>query len=84
MSWPLTPKCHGEKHKTTQTRNNQKEEVKLPREAVRSVGKTSINANLQPPYVQTVGKARGKGGPSTPGIRSRQKLVQQMEMGKVG
>lgn len=58
--------------------------MKLPRDAIRAVGKKSINENLQPPYAQTVGKARGKRGPTTPDTRSRQKLVQQMETGKVG
>ena len=81
---PPPPSATGRGTRQYGRETTRKGEVKLPRDAIRAVGKKSINENLQPPYVQTVGKARGKGGPTTPNTRSGQKLVQQMETGKVG
>lgn len=45
----------------TQMRNNQKEEVKLPREAVRSVGKTDKCKSSLPMYKQ-LEKQEERGG----------------------
>lgn len=90
LSWedselvPHPPVPRGEAQDNYGRETTRNGEVKLPRDAIRAVGKKSINENLQPPYVQTVRKARGKGGPTTPDTRSRQKLVQQMETGKAG